>query len=100
MILITGKARLLPEQRDAVIAAANTMSTASLAEPGCLDYRFWISTADPNSMLLLEEWEDQASLDAHITQPHLAEFGAALGPALDGGFAVIKHEIASSGSLF
>jgi quinol monooxygenase YgiN len=100
MILITGKATLLPDHRDAAIAAANTMSAASLAEPGCIDYRFWISTTDPNTMLLLEEWEDQASLDAHITQPHLAEFGAALGPALDGGFAVIKHEIASSGPLF
>jgi quinol monooxygenase YgiN len=100
MILITGKAKLLPEHRDATIAAMNTMSAASLAEPGCIDYRFWISTTDPNTLLLLEEWEDQASLDAHITQPHLAEFGAALGPALDGGFAVIKHEVASSGPLF
>lgn len=100
MIVITGKAQLLPEHRDALITAANVMSAASMAEPGCIDYRFWVSTADPNTMLLLEEWEDQASLDAHLTQPHLAEFGAALGPALDGGFAVTKHEIASSAPLF
>jgi quinol monooxygenase YgiN len=100
VILITGKAQLRAEHRDALIEAANVMSAASMAEPGCIDYRFWVSTTDPHTVLLLEEWEDQASLDAHLTQPHLAEFGAALGPALDGGFAVTKHEVASSGPLF
>jgi quinol monooxygenase YgiN len=100
MILITGKAKLLPEHREAIIAAANTMSAASLAETGCIDYRFWLSTEDPHSMLLLEQWEDQAALEAHFTAPHLAEFGAALGPAVDGGFEVTRFDIASSGPLF
>jgi len=99
MIMITGKARLKPEQRDAALAAADTMSTASMAEAGCIDYRFWVSATDANSMLLVEQWEDQAALDAHFLEPHLATFGAALGPALDGGIELTKFEIASYGPL-
>jgi quinol monooxygenase YgiN len=100
MILITLKAKLLAEHRDSALAAAQAMSAHSLTEAGCLDYRFWISSEDPHSVLLLEQWRDQAALDAHMAQPQLAEFAAALGPALDGGMEAIKFEVASSGPLF
>jgi quinol monooxygenase YgiN len=100
MILITGIAKVAPEHRDTLIAAATAMSKASLQEAGCLDYRFWISADDPNLMLMLEKWEDQAALDAHFATPHLAEFSAALGPAVDGGIDLLKYEVASVGPLF
>jgi quinol monooxygenase YgiN len=99
MILITGKAKLQADQRDAAIAAASKMSAASMAEAGCHDYRFWTLVDDPTSMLLLEQWEDQASLDAHFVQPHMGEFIAAIGPTLDGGMDITKFEIASFGPL-
>jgi hypothetical protein len=35
-----------------------------------------------------------------MATPQLAEFAAALGPALAGGMEAIKHEVASSGPLF
>jgi quinol monooxygenase YgiN len=100
MIIITLKARLRPEHRDSALAAARSMSEHSLAEAGCLDYRFWVLPDDPNAVLLLEQWEDQAALDAHMAAPQLAEFAGALGPALDGGMEATKFEVASSGPLF
>jgi quinol monooxygenase YgiN len=100
MIMITLTAKLLAEHRETALAAAKKMSAQSLTEPGCLDYRFWISTEDPNSILLLEQWQDQDALNTHMAQPALAEFAAALGSALDGGMEAIKHEVASSGPLF
>jgi quinol monooxygenase YgiN len=99
MILIIGKGQLLPERRDQALAAATTMSEASRGEAGCHDYRFWTSISDPNLMMVLEEWEDQAALDAHFRTPHLKEFAEALTRTLDGSLEVIKYEIASHGSL-
>jgi quinol monooxygenase YgiN len=99
MIMITGQARLTDEHRDAALAAANEMSASSMAEPGCLDYRFWVSANDPLSMLLLEQWQDQAALDAHLAAPHLNRFVETIWPMLDGGMAVVRHEVASSGPL-
>jgi quinol monooxygenase YgiN len=99
MIMITGLARLKDEHRDAALAAANEMSASSMAEPGCLDYRFWISANDPNSMLLLEQWQDAAALEAHLAAPHLSRFVETIVPLLDGGIDVVRHEVASSGPL-
>jgi quinol monooxygenase YgiN len=99
MIVITGRAKLKPEHRDRALAAASQMSKESLAEPGCLDYRFWVSPDDPNSVLLFEQWADQDALDTHLHGPGLPAFGKEFGSALDGGFDLTRFEIASSGPL-
>ncbi|MFG3339697.1 putative quinol monooxygenase [Glycomyces sp. NPDC048151] len=51
---------------------ARSMAEASLAEPGCLSYRNYVDPDDPRSWVVVEEWADQASFDAHMASPHLA----------------------------
>jgi quinol monooxygenase YgiN len=34
-------------------------------EPGCLQYEVFQSALDPDTLILLELWTDQAALDAH-----------------------------------
>jgi quinol monooxygenase YgiN len=34
-------------------------------EPGCLQYEVFQSVLDPDTLILLELWMDQAALDAH-----------------------------------
>ena len=34
-------------------------------EPGCEQFEIFQSTVDPDKLLLVERWTDQASLDAH-----------------------------------
>jgi quinol monooxygenase YgiN len=100
MILITLKAKLREEHRDSALAAAHAMSAHAMTEPGCIDYRFWLSSTDPASLLLLEQWEDQRALDAHMAAPQLGEFAAAIGPAIDGAMEATKFEIAEASPLF
>ncbi len=35
-------------------------------EPGCLQYEIFRSADDPDNLVLLERWADQAALDAHM----------------------------------
>jgi quinol monooxygenase YgiN len=100
MILITGRGRVHADQRDAALAAAAKMIAASTAEAGCLEYSFWISADDPNGFGLIERWENDEALTAHMSQPHMAEFITAIGPALDGGMEVVRHDVSKSGPLF
>ncbi|HWA64961.1 MAG TPA: putative quinol monooxygenase [Mycobacteriales bacterium] len=100
MILILGRGRVHADQRDAALAAAAAMSAASTAEAGCLEYSFWVSPEDPNSIGLVERWEDDEALTAHMSAPHMATFIAAIGPALDGGMDVVRHDVSKSGPLF
>lgn len=100
MILIIGRGRVHADQRDAALAAAAKMSVASTAEAGCLEYSFWVSADDPNAIGLIERWENEDALTSHMGQPHMAEFIGAIGPALDGGMDVIRHDVSKSGPLF
>jgi quinol monooxygenase YgiN len=55
---------------------------ASLAEAGCLAYQPHVTVGDPDRVVIIEEWADQAALDLHTTLPHYTQAGAALGAIL------------------
>src|SRR5512146_1297960 len=65
MIIVTGRVRVHPDQREAAISAAEGMRKHTLDEPGCIDYRFWSATDDPEAILLFEQWQEQSALEAH-----------------------------------
>lgn len=40
-------------------------------EAGCIRYELINNTADPAEFLFIEEWANQAAIDAHMETPHL-----------------------------
>jgi quinol monooxygenase YgiN len=58
---------------DEVVAAFHRCIAATVEEQGCLSYALHRDNADPDHLVLLERWRSQADLDAHMTQPHVAE---------------------------
>ena len=42
--------------------------------PGCVRYSFAATVADPDRILLVSEWRDQAALDAHYASAEFANF--------------------------
>lgn len=99
MIVITGTIPTRPEKRDAAIAAMVIMQEASLAEPGCNKYQFGFASQDPALAMIVEEWVDQAALDAHFATPHMAAFGLTLRDVVAGAGSVTRYEVSSSGPL-
>jgi len=43
----------------------NELALRSLEEPGCLRFELFHSETQPELYMLIEQWETQASLDAH-----------------------------------
>lgn len=41
------------------------------AEPGCLHFEMWQSREDPTQFTFVEEWQDEAALEAHFDTPHI-----------------------------
>ncbi len=41
------------------------------AEDGCLQYDYFLSCQQGNTLLLLEHWRDAAALERHSGQPHM-----------------------------
>ena len=46
------------------------------AEPGNLRYEYYISFDDPETVLLIDSWTDQAAIDAHHASPMMATIAA------------------------
>ncbi len=41
------------------------------AEDGCITYELLQNDADPTDLTFVEEWTNDAALDAHLASPHL-----------------------------
>jgi quinol monooxygenase YgiN len=99
MILVTGTVRIHPERRQEAIELALWMSKQTEAEPGCLGYRFFANLEDPNTILVLERWENDDALRAHFRTTHMATFNAQLGAHLIESPTVVRYTIHEYGPL-
>lgn len=99
MLVIAGTISLDPTHRDAAITAAKEMMAATKQEPGCISYTFSADLVDPGEFRIFEEWQDQASLDAHFKAPHMAAFQAKMGGFGIRGMQVQRYEVSSVGPL-
>lgn len=74
MYTIYVKYDCLPQKREAFIQKVKDTGIASAirAEEGCIKYDYYLSEADPNVLLLIEQWETKEHQRIHLTQPHMA----------------------------
>ena len=62
-------------------AFAEEMEAAGIAEsirkePGNLRYQYFQPLDDPETVLLIDSWTDQAAIDAHHASPMMAQLAA------------------------
>lgn len=98
-IIVAGTFPVDGSQAGGLSAAANEMRAATLAEDGCIEYRFSFSTDDANTMMVFEEWRDQDALTAHFGAPHMAVFQAAMAGFVTGAPVVNKFAVSGKGPL-
>lgn len=55
---------------------ASGIAAAIRAEPGNLRYQYFQPLDDPETVLLIDAWEDQAAIDAHHASPMMARLAA------------------------
>ncbi|WHO76910.1 putative quinol monooxygenase [Rhizobium sp. BT03] len=65
---------LRPGTRDEILARAPEVQAATRAEPGCLSYDFFTSTDDPDRLVFVESWKDEAAHAFHMEQDHTKRF--------------------------
>lgn len=76
MLLVTY--RMLPGQRDDFlqeVAAAGILAKVQ-QEDGFECYDYYLSAADPDELLIVEEWDSEAQQQAHVNNDHMAQLRA------------------------
>ena len=64
-------ARLFAEEME-----SSGIADAIRAEEGNLRYQYFLPMNDPETVLLIDSWRDQAAIDAHHASPMMAQLAA------------------------
>ena len=68
---INGNARAFAEEME-----ASGIADRIRAEEGNLRYQYFLPLNDPETVLLIDSWRDQAAIDAHHQSPMMSELAA------------------------
>ncbi len=79
MIIVSGKVAVKAGAIDKMRSEMDKVINATRQEVGCLAYSYGVDVLEPDTIIILEYWDDWASLETHFTQPHMAAWIRALG---------------------
>lgn len=66
MLIVAGHFDVDPDKREEFVASRLDEIRHTREEAGCIEYGFYFDAMDPGRVGILERWEDQAALDAHV----------------------------------
>jgi quinol monooxygenase YgiN len=73
MLSFTVRMRFEPADHDAIAANLQALSIASRQEPGCVSYIAHFVEDDPNTVVIYEQYADEAALEHHRHTPHFQQ---------------------------
>ncbi len=79
MILVIGSMTAKPGRYQEALALSQEHVARSRTEPGCVSHAVHRDTENPDRLVFVEEWLDQASLQQHFKVPASRAFAKALG---------------------
>ena len=81
MVKVTAREYIKAECVDEFLSKIKVLVEKTNAlDPGCIRYELCRDVSNPLNFVMLEEWEDQASLDAHMKAAHFTETVPSFGP--------------------
>jgi quinol monooxygenase YgiN len=76
MISFTVRMKFAESDHDTVAEMLRKLTLASRKEPGCATYIAHFVDGDPGTVLIYEQYVDEAALEAHQNSAHFREYGA------------------------
>lgn len=83
MIVVHAALEIDPGQRDEALDAVENLVEQTREEDGVIDYVAATEVANPDVIRFVEQYEDEAALEAHNESEHYREFEAQLPELLD-----------------
>jgi quinol monooxygenase YgiN len=74
MISFTVRMTFRTDDREQIATILRELAAASRQEPGCVSYIPHRVESDPDTIVIYEQYRDQAALDAHRASPHFAMY--------------------------
>lgn len=74
MVSFTVRMTFRPDDREEIATILRELAAASRQEPGCVSYVPHRVESDPDTIVIYEQYRDQAALDAHRATSHFAMY--------------------------
>lgn len=74
MISFLVRLRFKPADRATIAGILRELTEASRTEPGCVSYVAHTVQGEPDTVLIYEQYRDEAALEAHRQSPHFARW--------------------------
>jgi quinol monooxygenase YgiN len=74
MISFTVRLRFNPDDHAEIEHILRELTAASRKEPGCVSYVPHFIDGDANTVLIYEQYKDEAAVEAHRATPHFAQY--------------------------
>jgi quinol monooxygenase YgiN len=74
LISFTVRMTFPQEERAAIDGALRSLTQASRQEPGCITYTAHRVESAPDTVLIYEQYKDEAALDAHKESTHFQQY--------------------------
>ncbi len=75
MVSFVVRFKFAPEDRAAMVEAVRVLAEESRREPGCVSYIPHHAEDDPDTIVIYEQYRDEAALAAHRESPHFKKYG-------------------------
>ncbi|UQS84801.1 antibiotic biosynthesis monooxygenase [Apilactobacillus apisilvae] len=79
MIVVNVRMKINPDKRAEYLGFIKDLVSKSLNDKGNLSYAHYQDTANEDQYLILEHWDSQEDLDAHLQTKHLINFQEHIG---------------------
>jgi quinol monooxygenase YgiN len=74
MITFTVRMRFSPEDHDEIEHILRELTAASRQEPGCVTYVPHFVDGNADTVVIYEQYKDEAAAEAHRATPHFAQY--------------------------
>ncbi len=74
MVSFTVRMRFGQDDREKVVEILRNLALASRQEPGCVSYVPHHVDGDPETVLIYEQYRNQAAVEAHRATPHFKQY--------------------------
>ncbi len=74
MISFTVRMKFAPEDQAEIRNLLKNVGAASRGEPGCVNYVTHVLEADPNTVVIYEQYRDAEALEAHRGSSHFDQY--------------------------
>jgi quinol monooxygenase YgiN len=95
MILMHAEMPVAPEHREQALDLCEELAEASRAEAGVVDYRVTTDVEAPDTIRVIEQYEDDDAVEAHMSSGHFESFQADIAPHLAGEPELYRFEVDS-----